>query len=485
MKLGPEEASLAFADLLKAYQLEVEALSRRSKLAETAFSQLLTVATQYQSSRKVENGIEFEKLQAEFKDMESELMRMRNQDLTVRRLEGKIREMENQHKTDLSNAESQFIRRKDEVEATFRIQLDRFQTDIQTLQRRNQDLDFQVAELNKTIYNQKSKSDAALQLKQQEINHLSEELESAKEKVDLSAGSASTLSPTLDMYRDLVDKAEERNVLLDKELRDLRHDFEKMRNAASDQKDELQKKIDKLDSDLEQSRNKLTEILNKLSLVASEHGLPTCDGLEILDHMHEKLLEDNIDLNSLRLQLNELLVEKETISASYEKVVHNPDLVNFETAELNTNDTEKMLPILQAQRERLRARVTELETERDILKQKHFEFNSKLSVLSSEKQKLENERNFWKGQSKERRSVSEVEEGQFNVEDNPPHLFSQTRRDVSRTGVEQSVTSLVIWGLANPVTRRAVLAYVLTLHILVFMVLYRLSSFVGSGSRTG
>jgi chromosome segregation ATPase len=481
MKLNPEDAPGAFSDLLKAYQIEVEALSRRSKLGESSFSQLLSVACQNGNKPHSRNEAELEKLRTDFKDMEAELLKMKNQDLTVRRLEMKLREIEKQHKSDLSNMESELSRKKDEAEATYRAQLDRFQAEVLSLQRKNENLNQQISELNKTVYNHKSKSDVALQLKQQEINHLMEELEYTRERITLSTGSTSKMGTSLDIYRDLVDQAEERNVELEKLIKELSDSSEALRNKAFTESHELQGQIAQMQVELHDRERTLGEIQTHLFKLAEEHGYPTNDATECLQRLNENINQIQMERDSLKASVTELSAQRSGLESRLKDTLR--EVVDVQIPLVQTQNAHSMISIVQAQRDRLRARVDELESERDTLKQAKLDFNNKLNMISSEKQRLENERNFWKGQSRESRAEADVESGTYNGQENPPTLSTRIVRSFPRSGIEQSVTSLVIWGLGNSVTRRAVLAYVLTLHILVFMVLYRLSSFVGSGNR--
>jgi hypothetical protein len=102
--------------------------------------------------------------------------------------------------------------------------------------------------------------------------------------------------------------------------------------------------------------------------------------------------------------------------------------------------------------------------------------------MLSDQRKMENEKNFWKSQSVEQKvksPPSDIELGAMSS-NGPPSLTSIKRRVAASNDMEQTLTSILVWGLGNPVTRRAAFGYLITLHLLVFFVLYRLSAILSS-----
>jgi homeobox protein cut-like len=103
-----EDQSATMFELLKAYQEEIDQLSRRSKLSEASYLSIykslydapdpvqcieaLTASTLSQSS----HTLEIERLRSELRQYDDEFRQLKNQDITIRRLEDQIAEYKNQ-----------------------------------------------------------------------------------------------------------------------------------------------------------------------------------------------------------------------------------------------------------------------------------------------------------------------------------------------------------------------------------------------------
>lgn len=102
--LPTAEQGSAINDLLKSYQKEIDQLSTRSKLGESAFFSLYkavyeapdpTPAMNTLSSALLESSthqLEIERLKNEIKQYDAEFQQLKNQDITIRRLEDQIEE---------------------------------------------------------------------------------------------------------------------------------------------------------------------------------------------------------------------------------------------------------------------------------------------------------------------------------------------------------------------------------------------------------
>ena len=500
MKLPPEQSVTEFMELLKAYQLEVESLSKRCKTSESAFVHITGVLTALPdpvtlsgSPSDIPAGRDMQALREEVKDLEAELMKMKNQEVTVRRLEARLKELESQKDGDMGAAEAEFDRRRNEMEHTSNVTTDRLQAEIDNIRNRNRTLETEMAEMNKSHFSEKTKFDQLFQAKQDEINALSHQVETLQDRLAVNAGLTGGGSNTVDMYKELVDKSEDRIRTLDAELAQAKISHNREVSRMSSQLDQLRKEKETITSKHEKVNAEMasvTEVLRKF------FGSPT-DGANasatvLIASMEARIATYVAEVQSANLKISDL--KTETRRMLMELQGKDEEVQRLKSQQLHGSQSavddivavsggDDVVSIVQAQRDRFRTRVLELETERDSLKQNQFELNNRISVLAGEKKKVETERNFWKSQNSGSESKSsDVELGAMGGHA-PPTLASVKRRIAGSHDMEQSVTSLVIWGLGNPVTRRAGLVYILTLHLLVLMVLYRLSSIVSSNSN--
>ena len=484
MKLAPEEASAAFQDLLRAYQVEVESLSKRCRMGENAFTELRSGVSQLPlatPSQIADKSDEIRALKLEVKDLEAELNTMRNQDVQVRRLEARLRELESQRKYDSSALESEFARRHEDMELQFANRTQQLQSELEFSSNRVLAAEAELVELNKVRMAEKQKMDQLMNSKQDEILHLSQKVEDLQVK----EGTANSQAGSLDMYKDLLGKSEERLASVEQELRSARSGgvqdkaaFEAERGALNAQLWTLAESNKELSARYAQ----LTAVVNELSGGGVDD--PETGIQETVSDLRARVETQVRDLDVLKHE--KVRLEEESRSKSEKISALSARMASEDNGVVTTAaSSEEVVGIIQAQRDRFRTRVLELESERDNLKQSQFDASNRINVLSSEIRKIENERNFWKSQSSEvkTRSPGDIELGPVAGTSTPPTLASVKRRMNGSNEVEQSLTAIIVWGLGNPVTRRAAFAYLLTLHLLVFFVLYRLSSIVSSSSK--
>lgn len=124
--LPPADQGPAVNDLLKSYQKEIDQLSTRSKLGESAFFSLYkavyeapdpTPAMNTLSAALMESAsfqLEIEKLHNEIKQYDDEFQQLKNQDITIRRLEDQIEEYKDSIE---DKVEEEVTRRSAEIEA--------------------------------------------------------------------------------------------------------------------------------------------------------------------------------------------------------------------------------------------------------------------------------------------------------------------------------------------------------------------------------
>lgn len=509
IKMSPEEAPSAFSDLLRAYQMEIEALSKRCKFSEAEFLGIASVvatlpdpsatAASAASARSAHED-ELKRFRTEFKDLESELLKMKNQEVTVRRLEGRIRELESQKKGEATAMEGEFNRRKSELEAAHAHKADRMQVEIDQLLNRNKSQEVDINEMNKSHFTEKSRTDQLIQRQQEEINGLNNQMESLREKLAISVTAPINNGATLDLYREVIDKSEERIAALEAELVKARTEMQADLSVKDKLVADLKQKLEGASGTSAAVQARMSMIANRLGQVLGLSEVTVGDLDSVLDSTKEQFMFLTSSTDTLRKRGDELLTERNRLVLELQAKVEEVDrlkstahsvepVISSQSPSVSQRaNPDDIVSIIQSQRDRFRARVLELESQRDALKQSQFEVDSRINVLMSEKKKLESERNFWKSQSYTSESKSgDVELGPIGGElsGSAPTLASMRRRMAGSGAqdLEQTVTSIMVWGLGNPVTRRAVLVYILTLHILVFMVLYRLSSIVSDGNQ--
>ena len=290
------------------------------------------------------------------------------------------------------------------------------------------------------------------------------ELVIAQRKVS-SDSSTQASSKLVEMYKDHLDKKTEQVAQLENTINQLRAQMEQERQTM---RRENLEEIDKLRNELEmntQARN--SDLITIMSLLGGEqtNNMNPIDSIQILANNMKSQIE------ILTSERDGLLRDNADLRNSHINHQTGPDATNSNSIQSTNNTNPEMVSFVQAQRDRLKTRVTELETERDTLKKIHSELNSRISQLVADSKRIENERNFWKSQRD-----GDVELGDMQRKSNPPTLF----RKKSGQNFEQTFMSLVSHANANPILRRAGLVYLLTLHLLVFIVIYRLSSIVNS-----
>jgi len=484
MKLSPEDSVAAFRDLLRVYQLEVENLSKRCRLGETAFMSLSSGLDQVPATPvaplSVSNSSEISSLKAEIRDLEKELMTMKNQDVAVRLLEARIKEMENQRKAELGVAETEMAKRLEEAANQARFRIESLQSETERFRGKVSALEVELAEGNQLRLLERQKADQTVKMKQDEINSLNDEIESLKVRISTASGA----SGTVNMYKELVEREEERITALDREVENLKTQLSSEQQNVKQANSELQVKTEELgrirDEKVQESGKIRTSV---------ETALGPVGDLPIADFLQKAIGDFTSDARAFKKKVDELQAVNVRLESELKaKAAEINELKNSQSSSpeqittVANASSDEVVSIIQAQRDRFRSRVLELESERDQLKQSQFELNNRINVMLSDQRKMENEKNFWKSQSAEQKvksPPSDIELGAMSS-NGPPSLTSIKRRVAASNDMEQTLTSILVWGLGNPVTRRAAFGYLITLHLLVFFVLYRLSAILSS-----
>ena len=486
MKLAPEEASAAFNDLLRSYQMEVESLSKRCRLGEAAFSDLRTGISQLPQTSVVPPSGDSEEtaaLRTEIKDLEAELMTMKNQDVQVRRLEARVRELESQKRAESSAQEAEFARRQEDMELQFANRARQLKTELEALTARAKAAENEVSEAHRERVSEKQRADQLLSSQREEIAHLSRQVEELQVKLSVSGGQSSTLAT----YKDLAAQSAEKLAAVEEELRAARAKSAHDKLSFDNERKSLHTQIQAASHSVTQVEARYQLLAETISRYTGDVTDPQIAIEALISGLQAQVDQASSQAAEWKIERNRLIQEIKEKSEQIAKTSTPRRLSTTEGPLVTTEaSTDEVVGIIQGQRDRFRNRVLELEGERDELKQSEFELSNRINAIISDLRKMENERNFWKTQSTEigkARSPGDVEMGPVSGTNTPPTLASVRRKLNGSNELEQSLTSLIIWGLGNQVTRRAAFAYLLTLHMLVFFVLYRLSSIVSSSSK--
>ena len=479
MKLPAEESVIAFKDLLKVYQQEIESLSKRCRQGETAFGELNLGLNKLSErpTQQTTSSEEASKLKLEIHDLEKELMTMKNQDVAVRRLEARVKELETQKKTDIGLIEAEAIKRLDEAETKATIRIENMNAELEHMRNRGKAVEAELAELNQLRLLDRQKAELGIKAKEDEIYNLNHEIENLQVKVSSNAGSSGTLS----MYKELVEKGEARISVLDREVQSLKAELAKGAESHTRDKSSLEQRI----SDERAARKLAEDTISGIRNIVAESD---SEGVSLEIVIRKTIEKVTSDASLARASLEEVRAENLCLIDQLNRKITEDSNVAVqrsfdEVTSVPTTGTNDVVSIIQAQRDRFRTRVLELESERDQLKQSQFDQSNRINVLLGESRKIENEKNFWKSQSVEQKIKSpvDIELGSMTATGAPSLSSAAKKRTHGQPGdMEQTLTSILVWGLGNPVTRRACLLYLITLHLLVFFVLYRLSSILSS-----
>jgi chromosome segregation ATPase len=475
--------------LLKDYQVEIETLSRRCRTSESAFQSLQTGLSQSSHlyhSGPVMNTDEVDALRSEIKDLENELGTMKNQDVRVRQLEGRLKELDSQKKAELTIIENDWSRKFQESEARFAVASDRLNEIIEAKSSQLSNLEVEITQYKRSREMEREKANQMVLSKQDEINNLIQQIETLQVKASSSSSSESTLTA----YKELIQRSESRIKVLEIDLESVRNNLSSESARFMAEKSTLIEEA----SVLRTQSAKKDQLLGAVQSALADRGVMTAntalgDGLVSfftkIDSDATSAKEANAKLTEANGRLlSEIEIKSNEIRSLRESQGSRKALTEETITIAPTNGTDDVVSIIQAQRDRFRQRVLDLEGERDNLKQTQFELHNRINVLVGENRKVETEKNFWKTQSVEQkvRSPGDIELGSFSS-NNAPNLSSLRKRVGSSGDMEQTVTSILVWGLSNPIVRRAGLLYLVTLHLLVFFVLYRLSSILSSSSQ--
>ncbi|ESN93755.1 hypothetical protein HELRODRAFT_180623 [Helobdella robusta] len=214
----PDEIKKIVAPLLRLFQAEIDALSKRSKIGETAFLNIYkkileipdpTVALEYslQLQKRASRLPELELINKQLKDRldeyNSEFAEVKNQEITVKQLKEKIKEFED--KMEMQANEKELQRNYVEKEKNW---IDK-QTDLAKklgeAEHRVNTLQSALNSVQSDLFDVKAKHDEAMAAKSDEVDLLIGDLERANER-------ALTAERLLEQLRNLGDNNDDHNL---------------------------------------------------------------------------------------------------------------------------------------------------------------------------------------------------------------------------------------------------------------------------------
>uniref|UniRef100_A0A1A8KEG8 Protein CASP n=1 Tax=Nothobranchius kuhntae TaxID=321403 RepID=A0A1A8KEG8_NOTKU len=583
-KTTPEDLRKQVAPLLKSFQGEIDALSKRSKEAEAAFLNVykkiidvpdpvpvLELAQQLQLKLQRMHDIETEntKLRETLEDYNKEFAEVKNQEVTIKALKEKVREYEQTLKNQAENLaqEKQLQLHNDYAEKERKLQesQDSLSSRLKEAEHKVQSLQTALETTQAELFDLKTKYDEESTAKADEIEMVMTDLERANQRAEASQREAESLREQLSQSNqshplsspgkadpdseqtaeaashsslEAELRAKERETAqLVEDVQRLQASLTKLRETTSSQISQLEQQLSNKSAVLKELEEKLErqadyeEVKKELSILktmefgTSESVQDSSKPLEVL------LLEKNRTLQSesaaLRIantelsgRYSELQVEfsaavrtsteqKELIlkleydlstiqamssisrpDADGSEVRNIPDPIKEATAmfagsgvspnsELPQGQMDSLLSIISSQRERFRSRNQELEAENRSMQQTMQALQSELDSLRADNIKLYEKIKFlqsYPGRAGGSDDTVMRYSSQYEERLDPFSSFSKRerqRRYLSLSPWDKATLSLGRVILSNKMARTIAFFYILFLHCLVFLVLYK------------
>uniref|UniRef100_A0A3Q1IR96 Protein CASP n=2 Tax=Anabas testudineus TaxID=64144 RepID=A0A3Q1IR96_ANATE len=217
-KNTPEDLRKQVAPLLKSFQGEIDALSKRSKEAEAAFLNVykkiidvpdpvpvLELAQQLQLKLQRMHDIETEntKLRETLEDYNKEFAEVKNQEVTIKALKEKIREYEQSLKNQAENLaqEKQLQLHNDYAEKERKLQesQDSMSSRLEEAEHKVQSLQSALETTQAELFDLKTKYDEESTAKADEIEMVMTDLERANQRAEAAQGEAESLREQLSL----------------------------------------------------------------------------------------------------------------------------------------------------------------------------------------------------------------------------------------------------------------------------------------------
>lgn len=297
------------------------------------------------------------------------------------------------------------------------------------------------------------------------INRLEEELESAKEKIE-------QLEKRLSEQADYEDLKRELAVIKSIEF-----------GAASERAKPLEvlvlEKNKQLQSELTQQKNANAELAGKLSQLENDYQdvSSTCQEQKHLIGQ----LED--DLRSVNAMSSMFRGDAEGSSAPASNTDVIVEVANNAVPDKEFDSTtDSLMHIVQSQRERFRLRAQELEVQNTALQQQAQAAQNETDKLRSDNLKLYEKIKFLQSYPAEKRSTVDETVSKYQVQYeeklDPFSSFSKKekmRKYMNLKPYERITLSMGRFIMGNSVARTVTFFYTLLLHLLVFLVLYKIA----------
>uniref|UniRef100_A0A4W2HIJ3 Protein CASP n=1 Tax=Bos indicus x Bos taurus TaxID=30522 RepID=A0A4W2HIJ3_BOBOX len=586
-KNTPEDLRKQVAPLLKSFQGEIDALSKRSKEAEAAFLNVykrlidvpdpvpaLDLGQQLQLKVQRLHDIETEnqKLRETLEEYNKEFAEVKNQEVTIKALKEKIREYEqtlkNQAETialekeqKLQNDFAEKERKLQETQMSTTSKLEEAEHKVQTLQ----------TALEKTrteLFDLKTKYDEEITAKADEIEMIMTDLERANQRAEVAQREAETLreqlssanhslqlasqiqkAPDVEQAIEVLTRssleaelaAKEREIAqLVEDVQRLQANLSKLRENSASQISQLEQQLSAKNSTLKQLEEKLKgqadyeEVKKELNILKSmefapAEGAGTQDASRPLEVL---LLEKNRSLQSenaalrisnsdlsgrcaeLQVHVTELTAtaaEQRELIARLEQDLSTiqsiqrpdaegaaelglekiPEPIKEATAlfygpsapasSLPEGQVDSLLSIISSQRERFRARNQELEAENRLAQHTIQALQTELDSLRADNIKLFEKIKFLQSYPGRGGGSDDTElrySTQYEERLDPFSSFSKRERQrkyLSLSPWDKATLSMGRLVLSNKMARTIGFFYTLFLHLLVFLVLYKLA----------
>jgi len=443
-------------------------------------------------------------LKKTIRELESEMSTLKNQDVTVRKLEKRLHEIQVEQKSEIESRESAWSQKVEQTRSEAETRSQGLQEQFSKLKREYDSVVEECKLAQKNIVIEQKRREEILSSKNKDLETLRRQIDHLKEEqAHLHATvSTSSASNNINLYKDIISQSEDRISKLQAEVEKARDSEIKSKTGEERVRKEMESHKVAFSSEISNLKKSIDGLLADVRSVDPSENLASIEDVssvirklrDMREVAGEKEKSTGNEMKNLQARNREL--EAAIVKANTELENHRnsftqiPKGEEIEMATTNVpGDTSNVVAIITSQRDRLRNRAIELETERDTLKQGQLDLSNKINVLMTDMRRIEQERNFWRTSSQNKSSSnSDVETGgpgRPSGAVTPPVLFSKLRKAATGNGdFEQAATSIIVYGIGNPIIRRVALGYLLTLHLLVFMVLYRLSSIVSTDSNS-
>ncbi|XP_072496420.1 protein CASP isoform X12 [Notamacropus eugenii] len=583
-KNTPEDLRKQVAPLLKSFQGEIDALSKRSKEAEAAFLNVykrlidvpdpvpaLDLGQQLQLKVQRMHDIETEnqKLRETLEEYNKEFAEVKNQEVTIKALKEKIREYEQTLKNQAENIalEKEQKLQNDFAEKERKLQETQMSTasKLEEAEHKVQTLQTALEKTRTELFDLKTKYDEESTAKADEIEMIMTDLERANQRAEVAQREAETLREQLssankslqlatqiqkapDVAIEVLTRsslevelaAKEREIAqLVEDVQRLQASLTKLRENSASQISQLEQQLSAKNSTLKQLEEKLKgqadyeDVKKELNILKSMEFTPS-DGAGTQDAskpLEVLLLEKNRSLQSenatlritnsdlsgrcaeLQVQFSEavstMAEQKQLITrleqdlstiqsiqrpdaegASEHHLEKIPEPIKEATAlfygypsspsaGLPEGQVDSLLSIISSQRERFRVRNQELEAESRLTQHTIQALQSELDNLRADNIKLYEKIKFLQSYPSHGSSSDDTElrySSQYEERLDPFSSFSKRERQrkyLSLSPWDKATLSMGRLILSNKMARTIGFFYMLFLHCLVFLVLYK------------